>query len=59
MERALQGSPKMLDAHGPKGVVMNIYGKVLCGDIFDRKCNGINGTTFRVKLQSKNTLNKF
>ena len=49
MECALQGSPKMLDAHGPKGVVMNIYGKVLCGDIFDRKCNGINGTTFRVK----------
>ena len=42
-------SPKILDAHGPKGVVMNIYGKVLCGDIFDRKCNGINGTIFRVK----------
>ena len=36
----------MLDAHGPKGVVMNIYGEVLCNDIFDRKCNGINGTTF-------------
>ena len=42
-------SPKILDAHGPKGVVMNIYGKLLCGDIFDRKCNGINGTIFRVK----------
>ena len=43
---ALQGSPKMLDAHGPKGVMMNIYGVVFCDDIFDRKCNGINGTTF-------------
>ena len=43
---ALQGSPKMLDAHGPKGVMMNIYGEVFCDDIFDRKCNGINGTTF-------------
>ena len=47
---ALQGSnQKMSDAHGPKGVVMNIYGEVLCDDIFDRKCNGINRTTFRVK----------
>ena len=36
----LQGLPKMLDAHGPKGVVMNIYGEALCDDIFDRKCNG-------------------
>ena len=39
----------MLDAHGPKGVVINIYGEVLCNDIFGRKCSGINGTTFRVK----------
>ena len=28
---------------------MNIYGEVLGDDIFDRKCNGINGTTFRFK----------
>ena len=42
----LQGPPKMLGAHGPKGVAVNIYGEVLCNDIFDRKCNGINGTTF-------------
>ena len=49
MKCTLQGSPKMLDAHGPKGAVTNIYGKVLCGDISDRKCNGINGITFRVK----------
>ena len=27
MKWTLQESPKMLDAHGPKGVVMNIYGK--------------------------------
>ena len=40
----------MLDAHGPKGVKMNIYGEVLCDDIFDRNCNGINGITFRVKI---------
>ena len=46
---ALQRWPKMLDAHGTKGVKMNIYGEVLCDDIFDRNCNGINRTTFGVK----------
>lgn len=35
----------MLDAQGPKGVVINIYAEVLCDDIFGRKCNGVNNRT--------------
>ena len=53
----LQGSPK--DAHGPKGVGMNIYREVLYDDIFDRKCNELMEQLFELKLQSENTLNKF
>lgn len=49
----------MLDAQGPKGVVMNIYAEVLCDDIFGRKCiELIIEQFFELKLQTKNTLNK-
>ena len=50
----------MLDAHGSKGVVMNIYGEVLCDDMIGLTENAMELTEqfFELKLQSKNTLNK-
>ena len=59
--RALLRSSKMLDAHGSKGVVMNIYGEVLCDDMIGLTENAMElmEQFFELKLQSKNILHKF
>ena len=59
--RALLRSSKMLDTNGPKGVMMNIYGEVLCDDIIGLTENAIElmERFVKLKLQSKSRFNKF
>ena len=50
----------MLDVHGSKGVIMNIYGEVLCDDMIGLTENAMElmEQFFELKLQSKNILHK-
>ena len=59
--RTLLRSSKMLDTNGPKGVMMNIYGEVLCDDIICLTENAIElmERFVKLKLQSKSRFNKF
>ena len=59
--RTLLRSSKMLDTNGPKGVMMNIYGEVLCDDIIGLTENAIElmERFVKLKLQSKSRFNKF